>query len=119
MVDLGISKKDRLENVIDKMSSVPFGRTNCSLPMLDAARNNIDVDAFLIYTDNETWYGSIHPCQALSQYRSKTGINAKRVVVGMTSTGFSIADPNDPRTLDVVGFDSATPNVISWFLKED
>jgi 60 kDa SS-A/Ro ribonucleoprotein len=40
------------------------------------------------------------------------------VVVGMASNGFTIADPNDSGMLDVVGFDSATPNVISGFAAE-
>jgi 60 kDa SS-A/Ro ribonucleoprotein len=43
------------------------------------------------------------------------GIAAKLVVVAMTSNGFSIADPNDGGMLDVVGFDAATPEVISSF----
>lgn len=30
----------------------------------------------------------------------------------MVSNGFSIADPNDARMMDVVGFDTATPQVI-------
>jgi 60 kDa SS-A/Ro ribonucleoprotein len=33
----------------------------------------------------------------------------------MVSNGFSIADPNDPGMLDVVGFDSATPALMSDF----
>lgn len=37
------------------------------------------------------------------------------VVVGMTSNGFSIADPNDAGMLDVVGFDSAAPALIADF----
>jgi 60 kDa SS-A/Ro ribonucleoprotein len=37
------------------------------------------------------------------------------VVVGMTSNGFTIADPDDPAVLDVVGFDTATPAVIADF----
>ena len=53
--------------------------------------------------------------QALEQYRQKFGIPAKLIVVGMTSNGFSIADPNDAGMLDVVGFDTATPNIISEF----
>jgi 60 kDa SS-A/Ro ribonucleoprotein len=43
------------------------------------------------------------------------GIGAKLVVVGMTSNGFSIADPDDAGMMDVVGFDTATPSVISDF----
>jgi len=34
----------------------------------------------------------------------------------MTSSGFSIADPNDAGMLDVVGFDAAAPQVISDFI---
>jgi 60 kDa SS-A/Ro ribonucleoprotein len=34
----------------------------------------------------------------------------------MTSTGFSIADPDDEGMLDVVGFDTATPEVMGNFL---
>ncbi len=44
--------------------------------------------------------------QALRDYRKKTGIAAKLVVVGMVSNGFSIADPDDGGMLDVVGFDA-------------
>ena len=44
-----------------------------------------------------------------------TGRTPRLVVVGMVSNGFSIADPNDPGMLDVVGFDTATPQLISDF----
>lgn len=70
----------------------------------------------MIYTDSETWYGKIHPTEALRQYREQMGIPARLIVVGMVSNGFSIADPNDAGMLDVVGFDTATPQVISDFI---
>jgi 60 kDa SS-A/Ro ribonucleoprotein len=35
----------------------------------------------------------------------------------MTATNFSIADPNDASMLDVVGFDTATPNLTSDFVR--
>ena len=56
------------------------------------------------------------PAQALEAYRRKTGIPARLAVVGMTSTGFSIADPADAGMLDVVGFDTATPGLLSDFV---
>jgi 60 kDa SS-A/Ro ribonucleoprotein len=59
----------------------------------------------------------MHPVQALRLYREKTGIPARLVVVGMTSNGFSIADPSDSGMLDVVGFDTNTPQVISDFVR--
>ena len=43
--------------------------------------------------------------------------NAKAVVVGMTSNGFTLADPNDRGMLDVVGFDTSVPAVISDFIR--
>jgi len=71
-----------------------------------------------IWTDNETWYGDVDPHIALKRYREKMGINAKLVVCGVTATNFTIADPNDPGMLDVVGFDSAVPMLIDQFSKE-
>ena len=44
------------------------------------------------------------------------GIPARLVVVGMTSTQFTIADPKDAGSLDIVGFDTAAPNIISDFV---
>jgi len=75
------------------------------------------VDAFVVYTDSETWAGKIHPAQALREYRQRTGIPAKLVVVGMVSNGFSIADPTDGGMLDVVGFDAAAPALIADFIR--
>jgi 60 kDa SS-A/Ro ribonucleoprotein len=75
------------------------------------------VDVFVVYTDSETWAGSIHPVQALRRYRERMGIAAKLVVVAMASNGFSIADPEDPGMLDVVGFDAAAPQLIADFAR--
>jgi 60 kDa SS-A/Ro ribonucleoprotein len=41
--------------------------------------------------------------------------NPALFVLAMASNGFSVADPNDAGMLDVVGFDAATPQVISDF----
>jgi 60 kDa SS-A/Ro ribonucleoprotein len=85
--------------------------------MLWAARNKLDVSAFITYTDSETWAGNIHPAQALRQYRNEFVSDAKAIVVGMTSNGFTLADPNDRGMLDVVGFDTAAPAVIADFVR--
>ena len=94
-----------------------MGGTDCALPMVWAKRHKVEVDTFVVYTDNETWAGSVHPAQALRDYRQASGNAAKLVVVGMTSNGFTIADPSDAGMLDVVGFDTATPPVISDFAR--
>jgi 60 kDa SS-A/Ro ribonucleoprotein len=117
LTPLAISPKQRLTDAVAAVSGLPFGGTDCALPMLYAAKKRLAVDAFVVMTDNETWAGQIHPVEALRNYRRKMGIAAKLVVVGMTSTGFSIADPNDGGMLDVVGFDAAAPAVIADFLR--
>jgi 60 kDa SS-A/Ro ribonucleoprotein len=136
MVPLTISPKQRLDDVVQEMSGLPFGATDCALPMLwalgqqpvrkegtyltdgyrRARKSIVAADAFVIYTDNETWFGAIHPSEALKQYRRETEIPAKLAVVGMTATQFSIADPEDGGMLDVVGFDSAAPQLIADFV---
>ena len=115
--DLGITAKDRVDVATRKVSGLTFGSTDASLPMTWALQNKIQVDTFVVMTDNETWAGNIQPVQALEKYRQATGIGAKLIVVGMTSTGFTIADPNDAGMLDVVGFDGATPALMAKFAK--
>jgi len=112
-----ISPRQRLDDVIRKTSGLPFGGTDCALPMQYALKARLEIDVFCIYTDSETWAGKMHPSQALQLYRQKTGIPAKLVVVGMTSNGFTIADPQDVGMMDVVGFDPATPQAINEFAK--
>jgi 60 kDa SS-A/Ro ribonucleoprotein len=108
----------RLDDVIDRMRAMWMGGTDCSLPMRWALKQRLPVDVFVVYTDSETWAGPVHPAQALQKYREQMGIAAKLIVVGMTSNGFSIADPDDAGMLDVVGFDAATPQVMADFIKE-
>ena len=69
----------------------------------------------MVLTDSETWAGATHPMQALWRYRQKLEIPAKLVVCGMVANRFTIADPDDAGTLDVVGFDTATPQLLSDF----
>lgn len=111
----GINRTSKLDNVVNTMSNMAAGSTDCALPMLWALKNKVKIDTFAIYTDSETWAGQIHPFEALKQYRDAMGIPARVVVVGMASNGFTIADPKDPGMLDVVGFDTATPQVIADF----
>lgn len=113
-----VSPRERLDDIVRRTDALPFGGTDCALPMLWAMKHQVPADVFIVYTDSETWAGNIHPSQALQEHRRKTGILAKLVVVGMVSNGFSIADPNDGGMLDVVGFDTATPNIISDFMRQ-
>ena len=115
--NLGISSKMSLTEVMKRVNDWNFGRTDCALPMTWALSENLEYDTFVIMTDNETWHGRLHPSQALAHYRYHKIKDAKLIVVGMTATNMSIADPKDSGSLDVVGFDTATPNIISEFSK--
>jgi 60 kDa SS-A/Ro ribonucleoprotein len=117
LTPLSISPRQRLDDVIKTVHNLPFGGTDCALPMLYALAKEREVDTFVIYTDSETWAGGVHPVQALQDYRAASGIDARLVVVGMVSNGFTIADPSDSGMLDVVGFDTATPQLISDFAR--
>jgi 60 kDa SS-A/Ro ribonucleoprotein len=112
---LDVSPRRRLDDVCTYMAGLSFGRTDCALPMVWAIKNRLDFDAIWTLTDNETWFGQIHPWQALAQYRQIVGHDVKYGVVAMTSTGYSIADPDDASSLDIAGFDSNVPAVISNF----
>jgi 60 kDa SS-A/Ro ribonucleoprotein len=114
--DLTLDSKEGLSATVKKTQAIAFGRTDCAQPMLYAMKNEIPVDAFVIYTDNETWFGDTHPAQALRDYRKSMGINAKLIVVGMTSTKFTIADPQDAGMLDIVGFDASAPAAMNQFV---
>lgn len=116
-VDLGIHPNMTLAQATRRTESLPFSGTDCALPMIWASQTKAHVDAFVVLTDNETWHGGIHPVQALKQYRDNFVPDAKLVVVGMTATDFTIADPNDKGSMDVVGFDTAAPAVISDFIR--
>lgn len=112
---LNLSKRQRLDDILATVNNLPFGGTDCALPMLYALDKGKKVDHFVVYTDSETWAGDTHPAQALRRYRERTGIDAKLTVVGMVSNGFTIADPNDAGMLDVVGFDTAAPQLMADF----
>lgn len=117
LTPLSISPAQRLDDVLRAVEGLPFGGTDCALPMIWAKENRVEVDTFVVYTDNETWAGNVHPFQALRDYRQRMGRPARLIVVGMTATGFSIADPTDAGMLDVVGFDAAAPQVMADFTR--
>lgn len=115
LVPLKLTARQRLDDVVKRTSDLPFGGTDCALPMRWALKERVAVDTFVVYTDSETWFGEVHPAEALRRYRERMGIPAKLIVVGMLANRFSIADPADGGMLDVVGFDTAAPQVMRDF----
>lgn len=117
LTELNIGKEDTLASVIKTCLYLDFSRTDCSLPILHAIQYKKSIDVFIIYTDSETYCGSIHPSEALKEYRKMSGIHdARLIVVAMATNGFSIADPDDPFMLDVVGFDTNAPAAMEHFI---
>ncbi|XP_013419954.1 60 kDa SS-A/Ro ribonucleoprotein [Lingula anatina] len=97
---------------------VQEGKTDCALPMLWAKKHQKPYDVFMVFTDSETLPTDVQPKDALAEYRAavKGGEEARLVVCAMNSQGFTIADPNDARMLDVVGFAPDTPEKIHQFV---
>lgn len=113
--DLGISAKTSLPEAMKRVQKNNFGATDCALPMTYAREQGLEIDTFVVITDNETWAGKVKPFQALKQYRDATGIDARLAVLGVASTDFTIADPSDKGMMDFVGFDSNAPKVLADF----
>lgn len=136
-IPLGIHSNTSISDAMRQVQG-SFGATDVALPMLYAMGYNVEngthrwssnrkyikehdemnVDAFIVLTDNETWWGDVHPHQALAEYRRRVNANAKFIVCAMAPHGraISVADPNDPKSLDIVGFDSAVPQLIQEFV---
>lgn len=117
LTKMDIRREDTLETAIEKCSNLPFSSTDCALPMKWAMERKKKFDVFIVYTDSETYYGSIHPSVALQQYRNYTkNPEVRLIVVGMVSNGFTIADPKDPLMMDVIGFDTEAPKAMANFV---
>lgn len=116
IVPLAIHGRMSLGEVIDATAGLPFGGTDCAAPMQWATRNGVEADVFVVLTDCETWAGEQSPAEALREYRAASGIDAKLVVIAMTSGGFSLADPADAGMLDMAGFDSNGPAILREFV---
>ncbi len=117
LIKMEIKPDASLSQMMEALRNIPFGGTDCSLPILHAMQNKLEVDAFIIYTDNETNSNSMHPSMALELYRKQSGIDAKLIVVGMCANDVSIANPLDKGMLDIVGFSTDVPAVIREFIK--
>lgn len=116
LIDLDINNTDKLADVVNKIARTRAGNTRVALPMEHAYDKKWKIDCFQVYTDNETNVGP-HPSAALKKYREAYNRQAKLAVFGMTSTGFTVADPKDPGMLDFVGFDSGAPQAAAEFVK--
>jgi 60 kDa SS-A/Ro ribonucleoprotein len=117
-VDLGISSKDSLTDVIRKTSERNFGGTDTSVAVQWAMRNRVKADVVMIYTDNETWAGDTHTFNAMQAYRKAIGHPVKLGVCGFTATERSVAKQDDMLSMDFVGLSADLPQAINTFVLE-
>jgi 60 kDa SS-A/Ro ribonucleoprotein len=113
---VSLSPRQRLDDVVGLLSRTGGGGTDCAMPITWAMKAKLPVDVFVIYTDSETWAGNMHPVAALDAYRAKMGIEARLVTVAMAANHVTLSNSLDKRRLNVVGFDTATPEIISQFI---
>ena len=118
VLPLSISPRQRLDDVVRYMQGLPMGGTDATLPIRWALANKIEIDAFVTFTDNESWAGPEHVTQSLKEYRDKMGIPAKLVAVAFATNEYAVADPDDAGQMNVCGMDTATPNIISDFISD-
>ena len=114
-VNLGVTSRDSLPDAMRKCQR-DFGGTDCAVAIVHAMANRYAVDAFVVITDGETWAGNTHAPQAIERYRQLSGIDAKLIVINMVANRTSVGDPQDPGSLDIVGFDASVPTLINGFL---
>jgi 60 kDa SS-A/Ro ribonucleoprotein len=120
LTELNVSPRQRLDDLVQVTERLPWGHTDISLPMRWALEQGRKYDTIVLFTDNETnsaYHGAVHPHQALVEYRQKMGLDTRLAVVGLVSNPFTVADANDPGSLDVAGFDSAAPSLIADFAR--
>lgn len=117
-VTVPLSPKQRVDDALRTFDQfVAPENTDAAIPMMFALGAGWkDIDAFVTYTDNETWAGPIHPVQALENYRRAMGRQSKHVAVAMTTTRYSVADVKDPLSMNVVGFSADAAKVVGDFI---
>lgn len=93
------------------------GGTDMAASLRWARQQSLVVDGVIILTDNETWAGRSHPDEEVAAYRQTINEAVRVVVVSMTATGHSIADPASQNVLQIAGLDASLPMVVSAFLR--
>jgi 60 kDa SS-A/Ro ribonucleoprotein len=114
--ELGIQRGDSLQTGMSRGQALSrmWGATNPGALIEFATKQKLEVDTFVVVTDNEVNRG-FHVPQLLAQYRRQTGIPAKLCVLATSVTNMSIADPSDPGMLDIAGFGADVPALLTEF----
>lgn len=103
----------RLDEVTRVIERTQMGGTNPNL-LIDHADDGVDV--FVSYTDNETGNQKAM-WRSLEEYRQRSRMNkhARNAVVAFMANAYSIANPDDFRQMDFIGFDASLPTLLAGF----
>lgn len=117
-----VNKHSSINEVMNQF--VPHGGTDCGAPIdwamkqFRASEQNI-YDAFVIFTDAQTWAGQSNPYARFKEYQQNVNAGAKLATVAMVANRFGLSPAaSDASVLDCIGFDTNTPQLISAFLAD-
>lgn len=97
----------------------PSASTNLNAPLEWLAKNpSVDPELIITMTDNETWSGGTHYVEGLGRLRKKVSHPIAAAIAAVTATSSTVADPKDPHSLEIVGFDPTVPEALAGFAKE-
>ena len=112
--DLNITASDNFSIACQKVRSRSFGGTNAGSVYKYAIEKDLKIDTFCFYTDGEN-YGGIQSFKLLDSYREKVNPYARAVYVTLSPRNGTLADPQDPGSLSIGGFDPQAPRLIQEF----
>lgn len=116
LTPLDVDSQMNLADISRRMRETPMGPVDVSLPLRWAREQKHLFDLVLVCTDNQTQSWSVHPAQALKEYRESCSLPDTRFVVcAMCSQGFSLAPPDELGMLDIAGCDGHTLQLIQDF----
>lgn len=138
IMPLNFNQHDHFLNNAKDATSSQWGWTNCAAPFAYALGRGLGIEAFVVMTDNDTNHvgrssfgrrgyvgigtltdyniGDLSPADALKEYRQRTGIDAKLVVMATDPAPYTIADPNDKGMLDIAGYSPDVFKVATEFI---
>lgn len=111
-----LPKSGGIQAVMDSLAGLPMAGTDIPLVIDVATKERYNVDVFAIYTDGENGNRDRAARQSLVEYRNRVNPDARLVIVATEFNQFNNSG-NLPNTLEVAGFDTAVPRVISEFAK--
>lgn len=104
------------QSVYNQVFAKSGGGTFCSLP-LQIAHGSTHITDVVAITDLQTWWQRQSPADIVRTIHRQEGREGFRfAVLAMATNDISLADPNDPLQMNLVGMSADVPVVLSSFL---